>query len=718
MGRIVLLDEQTANQIAAGEVVEGPASVVKEMVENAVDAGATQVQVEIRNGGVKMIRVTDNGSGMERDDVEMAFERHATSKIRQIGDLDTIRSMGFRGEALASIASVSRLEMLTRTAEDEIGVKVVIDGGHIQSVEDAGCPVGTTFLVRDLFHNTPARYKFLKKDTTEAARVEDVLERLALAHPDVSIQFRSNGETLIHTPGNGDLASTIYSLYGKETANALLPLNLDREGIRVTGFIGRPAIARGNRARQTVLMNQRFIQNRSITAALDEAYKTLLMTRQFAFAVIVLEVPPMRVDVNVHPAKLEVRFSEEGIIFSAVHGAVRNALMAGSLAGELAPVETFGGKARETGVRETTAALLVTEQQRFVAAPSAMPDQAGIRIGSEVVETRRVAPAVSAREEGPQGVMLDQVLGEKQPCPIIAAPASLIPAQIPASEAPVAATPEQALAGGSPVPFALEQVHIDKSPVLPALEQIPVIQMPVPAVLEQLPASESPVPAAPGRIFVDSQQVPEGQPHSSDAASGTVRHPVFLEMRIVGQVFDSFIVLQQGDEMLLLDQHAAHERIRFEDLKWSLESGQAPSQPLLQPVRLELSAMEYGQAVQSMDALHKLGFDLETFGRNTILVRAIPSTFDGGLTETELASILTDWPAESARRQGGISEEILHRISCKGAIKANRQMGSMEIKALLERLSGLENPYSCVHGRPILLRFPRRELEKRFKRIV
>ena len=704
MGRIVLLDEQTANQIAAGEVVEGPASVVKEMVENAVDAGATQVQVEIRNGGVKMIRVTDNGSGMERDDVEMAFERHATSKIRQIGDLDSIRSMGFRGEALASIASVSRLEMLTRTAEDEIGVKVVIDGGHIQSVEDAGCPVGTTFLVRDLFHNTPARYKFLKKDTTEAARVEDVLERLALAHPDVSIQFRSNGETLMHTPGNGELASTIYSLYGKETANALLPLNLDREGIRVTGFIGRPAIARGNRARQTVLMNQRFIQNRSITAALDEAYKTLLMTRQFPFAVIVLEVPPMRVDVNVHPAKLEVRFSEEGIIFSAVHGAVRNALMAGALAGDLAPVETFGGKVQETGVRETTALLPVSEQQRFVAAPSGMPDQAGIRIGSEVAGTRRDAPAVTGHEERPQVAIQNQVSVEMQHVPMIADQAPIVREQVPASETPVPAALEQVPVNGSPAIAAPQIVLSSESPVPAALEQITAIQMTVPAVLEQVP--------------VESPKAPEGQTYSRDAAPGTVRHPVFLEMRIVGQVFDSFIVLQQGDEMLLLDQHAAHERIRFEDLKWSLESGQAPSQPLLQPVRLELSAMEYGQAVQSMEELHKLGFDLETFGRNTILVRAIPSTFDGGLTETELASILTDWPAESARRQGGISEEILHRISCKGAIKANRQMGNMEIKALLERLSGLENPYSCVHGRPILLRFPRRELEKRFKRIV
>jgi len=684
MGRIVLLDEQTANQIAAGEVVEGPASVVKEMVENAVDAGATQVQIEIRNGGVKLVRVTDNGSGMDRDDVEMAFERHATSKIRKIGDLDSIRSMGFRGEALASIASVSRLEMLTRTAEDTIGVKVSIDGGHILSVEDAGCPVGTTFLVRDLFHNTPARYKFLKKDTTEAARVEDVLERLALAHPDVSLQFRSNGETILHTPGNGDLASTIYSLYGKETAGALLPLDSTREGIRVTGYVGRPAIARGNRARQTVLMNQRFIQNRSITAALDEAYKTLLMTRQFAFAVIVLDVPPMRVDVNVHPAKLEVRFSEESAVFSAVHGAVRNALMAGSLAGDLAPVESMSGKTpavpyrKEVNFREAPA-IAEEVQQRFVSPGAVLPGLAGERVGSfkttepppvqDEEPTHRTASIISRNE-----FVSDPVRNPEQIAVV------------------------ETSAGSESVR------NPEQTPALEPAAGSESVRNP-----EQISALES---------VTEFEPIPVPEPVRTTAGAAGPRHPVFLEMRIIGQVFETFIVLQHADEMLLLDQHAAHERIRYEDMKQSLESGSAASQQLLQPIRIELSALEYGQAFQSMDDLHRIGFELDAFGRGTILVRAIPSTFDGGLSEAELASILTDWPAEVNRRQGGISEELLHRISCKGAIKANRQMGFTEIRALLERLSGLENPYSCVHGRPILLRFPRRELEKRFKRIV
>ncbi len=640
MGKIIILDEQTANQIAAGEVVEGPASVAKELVENAVDAGASQVQVEIRNGGVKLIRVTDNGSGMERDDVELAFERHATSKIRKITDLNDIRSMGFRGEALASIASVSRLEMITRTSEEIAGVKVAIEGGHILSVEETGCPAGTTFLVRDLFFNTPARYKFLKKDVTEGARVADVMERLALAHPDVSIQLRSNGEIVMHTPGNGDLASTVYSLYGKETAGSLLKLSHIHEGIAVSGFVGRPSIARGNRGRQTVLMNGRFIQNRSVTAALDEAFKTLLMTRQFAFAVLVLDIPPMRVDVNVHPAKLEVRFSEEGAVFSAVHGAVRNALMAGSLAGLLAPVETLeAGKPPLAPFAVRIPVDGEAEQQHYVPPLTALPPDAGKSIasgGTRPEDKHRVEPEQTES-------CTDGLPGK--------------------GEAYVETSADKPLRTAEPQPRIRVATHND---------------------------------------FPDT----------------SVRHPSFLEMRIVGQVFDAYLVLQHLDEMLLLDQHAAHERIRFEDLKWSLASGMTNSQQLMQPIRLEMSAMEYDQAVQSFEDLHRIGFELETFGRDTILVRAIPTTFDGGLTGPELASILSDWPRESNRRQEGISEELLHRISCKGAIKANRMMGGEEIRALLERLSNLENPYTCVHGRPILLRFPRRELEKRFKRIV
>ncbi len=715
MGKIILLDEQTANQIAAGEVVEGPASVVKEMVENAVDAGATQIQVEIRNGGIRSIRVTDNGSGMERDDVEMAFERHATSKIRQIGDLDAIRSMGFRGEALASIASVSRLEMLTRTAEEPHGTRVVIEGGRLESVEPAGAPIGTTFLVRDLFFNTPARYKFLKKDSTEAARVTDVLERLALAHPDVSISLRTNNEPVLRTPGNGDLASCIYSLYGKDTADALLPLAGSHEGITVTGFVGRPTIARGNRGRQTILMNGRAIRSGTVTAALDEAFKTLLMTRQFAFAVIVLDVPPMRVDVNVHPAKLEVRFSEEGAIFSAVHAAVRNALAAGAASGVLAPVETLGhGRGgmsempwdRSSAKAEAMAAGLMpvpgrppatfrmspptpaVEQQRFVSAPSVLPAHGGERIGASIRPEARADTAGAGMGGTPSPVDL---AGADSPRSHVM------------TEAATAAR-QEAAGPGAPSPAGGAEAHGAWHRVTDAAD--------APPRQDAVTAEAPPQCGAAAESQAHFTALPEA------GTRDAVLHPAFLEMRIAGQVFDSFIVLEHGDEMLLLDQHAAHERIRFERLRESLASGRAVSQTLLQPATLHLSAIEYEAALPSLDMLRRLGFDIETFGRDTLRVRAVPATFDGGLSETELTAIVTDWPAEAGRRQGAVSDEVLHLVACKGAIKANHALSALEVRALLERLATLENPYTCVHGRPILLRFPRRELEKRFRRIV
>ncbi len=703
MGRIVILDEQTANQIAAGEVVEGPASIVKEMVENAVDAGATAVQVEIRNGGIRLIRVTDNGSGIARDDVEMAFERHATSKLRKIEDLDEIVSMGFRGEALASIASVSRLEMLTRTAEDPMGTRAVLEGGNLLSVEPAGSPVGTTFLVRDLFYNTPARYKFLKKDATEAARVADVMERLALAHPGVSLQLTSNGEMTVRTPGDGDLISVIYALYGRQTAEAMVPLKHNRDGIEVTGYVGRPAIARGNRARQTFLLNGRVIRSAKLNAALDEGYRTMLMTRQYAVAVVVLQVDPARVDVNVHPAKLEVRFSDEAMVFGAVHGAVKNALLQLSTGG-LAPADGFA----PTGKAAPADGFAPTGKT----APADMPGQpvlphqttAPTQLRATIPPSGPARPGASdtAGATGTSGTA-----GVAETPLVTGRPGTAEAPRDPfhATHAASAEVSREAFRASHPTSADGSREHgagIAPLPEMPRAEQ----QRLVPEAPSLPPQSADPSVMQPP---VDPAEELGGQ---------TPRHPVFLEMRLVGQVFESFLVLEHGEEMLLLDQHAAHERIRFEDLRWGLRHGDTPSQPFLQPVVLQLSAMEYEQALPVLPSLARIGFAIEAFGGNTLLVRAIPATFDGGLSESELSAIVIDGISDTGSRQGAVSEETLHLISCKGAIKANRALSTQEARALLERLSGLENPYHCVHGRPILLRFPRHELEKRFKRIV
>jgi len=672
MGKIILLDEQTCNQIAAGEVVESPASIVKEMVENAVDAGATQIQVEIKNGGVKLIRISDNGSGMERDDVELAFERHATSKMKRIDDLETIASMGFRGEALASIASVSRVEMQTKTIGESYGTKAVLEGGQLLLVEPTGCPVGTTFIVRDLFYNTPARYKFLKKDTTEAAHVTDIIERLALAHPDVSIQLISNGTDILRTPGNGDLASAIYSIYGKEVANAILPVSYSFEGMMVSGYVGKPSISRGNRTRQTFLMNGRYIQNRSITAALDEAYKTLLMTRQFAFAVIVLTIPAFCVDVNVHPAKLEVRFSDDKSVFSAVHGSVKNALIEGSYNGMMVPTEHLGEKSGNLNQYDTSK----IQETRIQSEP--------------LIQKERSVQGqfIPSMESLPDNVMHQELVSNAnagvQPT---SNPSLRMNEQKTCADISIFNTSSEGITSNAP--FAIMKLMEETDP-------------------NEYTNDHN----------HDNQANVKIQERIDDFKSIKTRHPVFNQMKIIGQVLDTYIVLQYNEEMILIDQHAAHERIRFEELKNNMEKGEATSQQLLQPILVHLNAIEYETAKLSMSDLNLIGFEMEEFGNGTIIIRGIPTAFDGGLIEAEISSILTEQSAESIRKQSGISDERLHSISCKGAIKANQAMGFQEIRALLDRLSRLENPYSCVHGRPTLVRFPKMEIEKRFKRIV
>ena len=329
MNKIVLLDEVTANQIAAGEVIERPASVVKELAENAIDAEATQITVEIRNGGISYIRITDNGAGIDGEDIEFAFERHATSKIRNIKDLDTLSTMGFRGEALASIASVSDVEVVSKTRDAQTGTKVQIKGGQVLTKTSIGSPDGTSFTVRDIFYNTPARYKFLKKDSTEAGYVSEVIIRLALANPDISFKYIQNNKLQLHTPGNNDLLSTIYSIFGKDTAKAVLPLNYENEGFKITGFIGKPEIARGNRNNQYMFLNGRYIKNPVITKSLEEAYKTILMQKKFPFAILLVETSPQNYDVNVHPQKLEVRFANDSSLFSTIYHGVKNAIIGG-----------------------------------------------------------------------------------------------------------------------------------------------------------------------------------------------------------------------------------------------------------------------------------------------------------------------------------------------------------------------------------------------------
>ena len=621
MSKIVILDEKTANQIAAGEVIERPASVIKEMAENAVDAGASAITAEIRNGGISYIRVTDNGSGMESDDVEMAFERYATSKIRRIEDLDSLTTMGFRGEALASIAAVSHLEVRTKTKDTQAGTLLVIEGGKVTENTQTGCPVGTSFIIQNLFYNTPARYKFLKKDSTEAGYVSDMMVRLALAHPEISFKFISNNQVQHHTPGNNDLLSVIYSIYGNETAKAVVPIDNEGSGIQVYGFIGKPEIARGTRSTQSFFLNGRTIRNKIMTSALEDAFKTFLMQNKYPFCVINLKLSPQAYDVNVHPQKLEVRFSNESAVFSAVYHAVKDALTDTSLIREAYPQ------------------------------PVPNPEKPAVVQGTPVIQMKfdsNVGTIMSTSQEAKLEYNIPSSAGYKQG----------------ESQTKV---------------FSFHPVTSEEK-------------------------------EAEGFAGVAANPEESGEKVGRGAN-------ILLTSEIIGQIFDTYIILQNGENMFLIDQHAAHERIRYESLRRRIREGQPCAQIVLEPFVTKVSALEYDFLFSRMDAFEKAGFEIEAFGPLTIIIRSIPDIFESSFGLSDFHDILDRWMVTSGEKTE-LSDEAVYMMACKSAIKANRSMNRDEITALLKQLYSVENPYTCVHGRPVIISISQKELEKKFKRIV
>ena len=630
MGKIIILDENTANKIAAGEVIERPASVIKELVENSIDAGATNVNVEIRNGGISFIRVIDNGSGLDGDDVEIAFERHATSKIRRADDLESISSMGFRGEALASIAAVSTVQMSTRVKSAVQGVSIEVKGGCIIDVKPAGCPIGTSITVRELFFNTPARYKFLKKDATEAGYTADVLSRIALGYPDISFKLVSNGAVLLHTPGNGDLKSAIFSVYGAETAKQLIEVNFNDGRLKITGCIGKAEVSRSSRAQQSIYINRRYIRSKTITSAIDAAYVTFLMKNRFAFALLDIRLNQAMVDVNVHPSKMEVKFSSEQDVYRAVYHAVNSALLSQSTIRTLPTYEKTDRTAFNIHERATD--------------KPAYTQQAFEWVKKELDQKRADAIA---------GVVDERNTGHSD-------------------------------ASGENTEYIAEY----KTPY---------------AELENRNKSES------------SDTENESTNHTTAKASFP---RMFEGTRIVGQVFSTYILLEREDELFLLDQHAAHERIQYEELKEAFERNEPVSQTLLAVIAVELTGGEYQFAIDEALFFEKLGFSYESFGTNSIILRSVPFE-EKDIDIKEMFLEILDFVMSGGNGQkNSITDEALYTMACKSAVKAHKKLEEIEIEALLDKLSALENPYTCPHGRPAILKLRRYDLEKLFKRIV
>ena len=707
MAVIHVLDQHTAELIAAGEVVERPASAVKELVENAIDAGATQVTVSIERGGVSLIQVSDNGSGIEAEYIATAFIRHATSKIRTEADLDHICTLGFRGEALASIASVARVEVLTRTEQDEFACRYRIEGGTERGMEADARPVGTTITVRDLFYNTPARMKFLKKDSSEGTYVADAVSRAALSHPEVAVKFIREGKTQFQTPGDGTLRSAAYGVLGREFSKSLLEVDGTVGLYRVHGLVTPPSACRASRGMQHFYINGRYVKNSTMMAALENAYKGTLMQGRFPGCVLMLEMPPELVDVNVHPAKTEVRFAREKDVFDAVYSAVKSVV--------LLPVSgerrfQFADSTEETpaaGAKETSAAAPID---------SAVPARPKESVPSVM------HPAAPAAQEVPVRTYVASRLSVQAGSP---APApreqdrdvwKSLPSE-PETEGILRSAPLQLTKSYRP---AREEM-LD---IAPTEEEVPHLQ-------QSTPAAEEPPKEPDGRM--DDQPVqaappaePAGAPALENQPVDSVEMPAAQQLalepepeieplRYVGEVFKTYIITQRGEEMCLIDKHAAHERLIYEEL--AKNYGNVPSQMLLMPVPVQLNAEEKNALLGNLDLLRDAGVELDDFGGNTVMIRAVPADVQADDVE-ELAIELAAKLAKGAK--DALSEKtewVLHSISCRAAMKAGDKTRPEGLLRLAEQIMAGKVPPFCPHGRPIVLKLTRKELEKQFGRL-
>ena len=637
--RIHLLEKKVAELIAAGEVVERPCSVVKELVENCIDAGATAVTVEIKNGGVRYIRVTDNGCGIAREDVPTAFLRHATSKVQTEDDLDAISTLGFRGEALASVAAVAHVELITRTSEEPMGTRYCIDGGEETLLEDAGCPKGTTILVRDLFYNTPARMKFLKKDVSEANAVASAVDRIALSHPEVSVKFIRDGKQERMTPGDGKLLSTIHAVFGRQFAQGLLPVDYTLDGVKVSGYISKPSASRPNRSMQSFFINGRYVRTRTAAVALEEACKGSVMVGKFPACVLNLTLNLALVDVNVHPAKIEVRFVNERPIFDAVYHACKNAL------GADAPAQEID----------------LSKVAKLVRAPAAETAQ------QLTLSPSSAAPQAPLPKRGVDRAVLQA------------------PADISYAPSPVVSIPS-----------------IPKAPAAPPAPRNPGWDI----VVEEETQKEPQTPPAP--------KPPAKPPFApSKEPAPTTGSPSAREARLIGEAFSTYILLESGDELLLIDKHAAHQRLLYEHIK---SQAQLTPQLLLTPVTVTLDRESYAAVLENLDTLSSLGFETEDFGAGAVLVRSAPLQMDGqdaGDLVTEIAGKLTKNVRDLTPER---LEWVYHSVACRAAVKAGDHSNPQELYDLAKRTLE-EDVRHCPHGRPVAVRLTKKQLEKQFGRI-
>lgn len=665
---INILPPEIANMIAAGEVVERPASVVKELVENSIDAGATNVVIEIKKGGMTFIRISDNGCGIPKEQVTRAFKRHATSKIKNAEDLNSIYTLGFRGEALASIAAVSKVDIFTKPSDAPFGYFASIDGGNVTDEGESGCPDGTTITVRDLFFNTPARMKFLKNDATETSYVTDVVNKMILSHPEVSIKFINNGKTVISSTGDGKLISCIYTVFGKDYARNMQEINFSDEMVSVTGYIGNSSISRKDRRHQIFYINNRNVSSKIVSMALSEAFKNTLMTGKFPVAVINISLNTSFVDVNVHPTKMEVRFSDDKKIYSAVYWAVKNSLSQGKYVPE----------------------MTVPAEKKVMVSPS----------------YEKSAP----KENRDINMLRDDYIK------------SHIQTEKPEAKREVYSSKAQS---------SFEAEKKDKKTEIQSAERY----ISKSSFLEKTTLNEqkefvSPAPLEPKKevFYEKAEDFVENIPQKEEKCEETIPAPIAeeeknlpkanIDFKICGQVFNTYIIAQMDNEMLLIDQHAAHERLYFESFLEDFKNKKISPQVLLIPITVDFSPTEFDVCVSNTDFFESLGFEMDIFGDRSVIIRQIPYSEEEHIIKDAVSEIVSLLMTNSVDIEKNLVEEALHTMACKRAIKANHELSVKEMEVLVEKVLSLKDINTCPHGRPIMIKMSKYNLEKQFKRIV
>ena len=730
MPNIHVLDQNTINKIAAGEVIERPASVVKELLENAIDAKATAVTVEIRDGGISFIRVTDNGCGIEKDEIPLAFLRHSTSKIKSVEDLFTVSSLGFRGEALSSIAAVGQVELITKTGRSLTGSRYQIEGGEERSMEEIGAPDGTTFIVRNLFYNTPVRRKFLKTPMTEGAHVADLVEKIALSHPEISIRFIQNNQNKLHTSGNHNLKDIIYTIYGREITSNLIPVSVTGEVFRVEGFIGKPVIARSNRNFENYYINGRYIKSGIISKAIEEAYKPFMMQHKYPFTMLHFQIEPEFLDVNVHPTKMELRFQNGENVFCMVRDTVAEALSHK----ELIPKVEFTEKKQEQrpAIEKRLPIPEPFEQNRRIQETPGLFDTKHTGSGENaesfvLKETPEEYQLKTKPGAQPALKTTSQIRSERSGL-LSAEQTARIQAEEEKTKNSLAAEPEKSEKG--------PECRVNEA-LTALLKQKPGEAASVPketsTVTEQPETAEESEAAEESKIAEESIAVSEKQSEAVEKVENRDEsEPVQLDLfeekllepqsrsrhKLIGQLFATYWLVEFKDQLYIIDQHAAHEKVLYEKTMKSLKNREYTCQQIHPPIILTLGSKEALMLEKNMQIFTDIGFEIEPFGGKEYAVRGVPDNLFSIAKKELLMEMLDSLSEDAQTRNADMVCEKVASMSCKAAVKGRDILSAAEADALIDQLLGLENPYACPHGRPTIISMSKYELEKKFKRIV